>query len=64
MKMSWMVFKREITPKMYRQVLQFLFSARRLMMLYISMKFQENILKHFLSYRVDTKLPLSNFKGE
>ena len=32
---------------MYRQELQFLFSAHCLMMLYISMKFHENILKGF-----------------
>ena len=32
---------------MYKQELWFLWSARRLMMLYISMKFQENIFKGF-----------------
>ena len=34
---------------MYRQELLFLSSARHLMMLYISMKFHENILKGFQS---------------
>ena len=60
MKISWMVFKlksiyeiiivkfqREITPKIYRQVLLFLCSACQLMMFYISMKFHENILNGF-----------------
>ena len=37
-------FQRGITPKMYRQELWFLCSARRLMVLYISMKCHENIL--------------------
>ena len=32
---------------MYRQELRFLYGAHRLMMLYISMKFHENILKDF-----------------
>ena len=36
-----------------------LWCARRLMMLYISMKFHENILNGF-----HTKLLLSNFKGK
>ena len=40
-------FKRRITPTMFRQELRFLCSACRLMMLYISMKFQENILNGF-----------------
>ena len=39
-----------------------LWPARRLMMLYISMKFHENILNGF-QVRADTKLPVSNFKG-
>ena len=34
------------------------------MKFYISMKFHENILNGFSSYRADTKLPLWNFKGE
>ena len=41
-------FQREITPKIYNgQELRFLCSARRLMMLYICMKFRENILNGF-----------------
>ena len=40
-------FQRGITPKMYRQVLLFLCSAHHLIMLYISMKFHENILNGF-----------------
>ena len=36
-----------MTPKIYRQELWFLWSARRLMMLYISMTFRENILNGF-----------------
>ena len=40
-------FQREITPKIYRQELQFLSCAHQLIMLYISMKFHENILKGF-----------------
>ena len=59
MKISWTVFKlksghkitiidfKELITKMYRQDLRFLYSARRLMMLYISMKFHENILNGF-----------------
>ena len=49
---------------MYRQELGFLCSAHHLMMLYISMKFHENILNKFSSHRVDMKLPLSSFEGE
>ena len=37
-------FQRGITPKVYRQELRFLGSARYLMMLYVFMKFLENIL--------------------
>ena len=37
-------FQRGITTKLYRQEFRFLCSARRLMMLYISMKFHDNIL--------------------
>ena len=40
-------FKGEITTKLYGQDLQFLCSASHLMMIYISMKFHENILKSF-----------------
>ena len=55
MKIFWTVFtqnylvefQREITTKMYRQELRFLCCAHRLMMLHISMKFHENILKGF-----------------
>ena len=36
-----------ITPKMYRQELMSLCSARHLTILYISMKFHENILNVF-----------------
>ena len=39
--------------KMYRQELRFLWSACCLMMLYISVKFHENILEQFSSYRAD-----------
>ena len=42
--MTMVKFQREITTKQYRKELRFLSSARRLMMLYISMKFQDNIL--------------------
>ena len=52
--------QRGITTKLYRQELGLLYSACRLIMLYISMKFHEG----FSSYRADTKWPLSNFKGE
>ena len=45
--MSIVKFKRGITTKLYRKELRFLYSARRLMMLYISMKFHENILNGF-----------------
>ena len=38
-------FQREITPKMYRQELRFLCCAHHLMMRYISIKFQENIVE-------------------
>ena len=40
-------FLRGKTPKVYGQELRFLCSARRLIMLYISMKFNENILNGF-----------------
>ena len=40
-------FQRGITTKLYRQELQFLSFACRLMMLYISMKFHDNILNRF-----------------
>ena len=43
--------KLRIIKKMYRQDLRFLCSARRLIMLYISMKFHENILKLFVIER-------------
>ena len=46
-KMVIVKFQRRITTKLYRQELGFLCSACHLMMLYISMKFQENILKVF-----------------
>ena len=46
-KITIVKFQRGITPKMYRQVLGFLWSACCLMMLYISMKFHENILNGF-----------------
>ena len=44
-------FQMVITPKLHGQELRFLSSARRLMMLYISMKFREIILNGF---RADT----------
>ena len=40
-------FQKKITQKMYRQELQILCCAHRLMMFYISMKFHENIFKGF-----------------
>ena len=49
--------------KIYRQELHYFWSAHHLMMLYISVKFHENVLKGFLLIqRTATKLPLSNFK--
>ena len=45
--MTIVKFQWGITTKLYRQALQFLCSARHLMMVYISMKFHENILKGF-----------------
>ena len=45
--MTMVKFQRGITTKLYRQELRFLRSARRLMMLYISKKLHENILKGF-----------------
>ena len=54
MKMSWTVFKRTqkkkswgITQKMYQQEILFFWSARRLIMLYIAMKFHDTILNDF-----------------
>ena len=52
--MTIVKFQRGITTILYRQELRFLCSVRRLMMLYISMKFHDNILNVFLSYREDT----------
>ena len=43
------IVKRGLATKLYRQELQFLCCARLLMMLYVSMKFSENILKGFQS---------------
>ena len=40
-------FSKGITTKLYRLELRLLCSARRLMMLYISVKFRENVLKGF-----------------
>ena len=40
-------FQRGIAPKLHGHELRFLCSARRLMMLYISVKFHENILISF-----------------
>ena len=45
--MTIVKFQRGIIPKVYRQELRFLWSVRHLMMLYISMKFHENILNGF-----------------
>ena len=45
--MTTVKFQRGITTKLYRQELRFLCSAPRLMMLYISMKFHDNILNGF-----------------
>ena len=61
--MTIVKFQRGITTKLYRKELRFLCSALRLMMLYISMKFQDNILNGF-QLREDTKLLFSHFKGE
>ena len=47
MKLQLSNFKGGVTPKMYRQELWLLYAARRLMMLYISIKFYENILNCF-----------------
>ena len=52
------ITKGDITSKMYRQELWFLCSAHWLMMLYISMKFHENILNGFR-----TKLPVKFQRG-
>ena len=46
-KMTIIKFQRGITTKLHRQELQFLYSACRLLMLYIAIKFHENILKGF-----------------
>ena len=40
-------FQKGITPKMYIQELRFLSSAHCMIMLYISMKFHDTILKDF-----------------
>ena len=45
--MNIVKFQRGITTKPFRQELQFLYCARHLMILYISMKFHKNILKCF-----------------
>ena len=45
--MSIVKFQRGIIPKMYGEKLQFLWSAPRLMMLYISMKFHDTIWNDF-----------------
>ena len=47
MKITIVEFQSGMTPKMYRQELLFLCSARHLMILYISVKFHENILYGF-----------------
>ena len=62
--MTIVKFQRGLTTKLYRQKLWFLCSASRLMMLYISMKFHENILKGFQVIEQTLNDPLSNFKGE
>ena len=46
-KITIVQFQRVSNSKMYRQELWFLCSACRLMMLYVSMKFHENILNGF-----------------
>ena len=43
--MTTVKFQRGLTTKLYRQELWFLCSVRHLRMLYISMKFHDNILK-------------------
>ena len=45
--MTIVKLQREITTKLHRKELWFLCSARCLMMLYISMKFHDNILNSF-----------------
>ena len=69
-KIYYFQFQRATTPKIRNPELRFLRSARRLMLLYICIKFHENIskvalhlykvswkyLKRFLSYRADTIL--------
>ena len=60
------VFKEE-TSKLYKQELWFLYSARRLMILNICMKFQEDIFNGFhVRHRHDfiTELLLTKFKGK
>ena len=46
-KITTVKFQRGITPKLYRHELRFLWIARRLMMLYTSMKFREDVLNGF-----------------
>ena len=45
--MTILQIQKGITPKMSKKELRFLWSARRLMMLYISVKFHENIVNGF-----------------
>ena len=45
--MTIVKFQRGITTKMYEQELRFFCFVRRLMMLYISMKFHDSILNGF-----------------
>ena len=61
--MTIVEFQRGITTKLYRQESRILYSARHLMMLYISMKFHDKFLERFSSYRADTNLLFSNLKG-
>ena len=49
-----------ITPKIYRQEFWFFSSASHLLMLYISMKFHENILKRF--FKLQSRYKITNVK--
>ena len=46
-KIYYFQFQRAVTPKIHNPELQFLRSARRLMLLYICVKFNENISNGF-----------------
>ena len=62
--MTAVKFQRGITSKLYRQKLQFLCSSHCLMVLYISMKLHDNILKSFLVTERTQNYHSVIFKGE